>query len=58
VPPSFAVVYVADNGLAAGVDMNVFDPHCLLATTSKFRQSLCLCGECSQKLHCHTTARI
>ncbi len=33
--PGLPLVYVAHNGLAAGVDMNVFNPNCLLTTASK-----------------------
>ena len=50
-PPGLPLVYVAHNGLAARVDMNVFDPHCLLTTASELGQSFYLCGECAQKLY-------
>jgi hypothetical protein len=56
--PGFPLVYVAHNGLAAGMDMNVFDPHCLLTAASKLGQGFYLCGECAQKLYPQTTARI
>jgi hypothetical protein len=54
--PGLPLVYIAHNGLAAGVDMNVFDPHCLLTAASKLGQGFRLCGECAQKLYRQTTA--
>ena len=56
--PGLPLVYVTHNRLAARVDMNVFDPHCLLTTASKLGQGFYLGGVCAQKLHRQTTARI
>jgi hypothetical protein len=56
--PGLPLVYVTHNRLAARVDMNVFDPHCLLTTASKLGQGFRLCGECAQKLHRQATTRI